>query len=206
VNEIGRYALIAIAVAAIVGIVLVAVRVFGIGIPWWFEAICWILLAALVCNPMNATLFAVILLAMADAAPAVPPPAPGFPWNDFFKLVEAIGLGYIGYLTYKARAASTQNAGAIQEVADKSDANGAKIDGVHMMSNSRLTDMQSTIGSLQDEIRGLTGQLEYLKGQAAGSNQPSSSPPPSSPGGALEQHLGPDPLAAKADPPRSGAS
>lgn len=48
-NEIGRYALIGIAVAAIVGIVLVAVRVFGIAIPWWFEAVCWIVLAALVC-------------------------------------------------------------------------------------------------------------------------------------------------------------
>lgn len=48
-DQVFRWIIIAIAVAAAIGILLVAVNVFGIAIPSWLITIFWILVAAVAC-------------------------------------------------------------------------------------------------------------------------------------------------------------
>jgi len=45
-STIGWWAIVFVAVAAIIGIVLVAVRAAGLAVPGWFITILWILAAA----------------------------------------------------------------------------------------------------------------------------------------------------------------
>jgi hypothetical protein len=165
---------------------------------------------------MNATLFAVILLAMADAAPAAV--APPETWLDVLKSLGAL-LIQVGTIvgvvvTYlesrKGVARGTANAAAIEGVAQQSDANGQKMDDVHRMSNSRLTAMQDRIEELTSLVGHLQGEAVGLaQGQASGDARTAAAAERAYQHGALQEHgLGPDPLnpgpARFPDPPRSG--